>query len=51
MQNRLAGTKPNWAVRIPMKQGITLLAAATSQPCHIFLPTRTVEAIVNTQDI
>lgn len=33
-----------------MKQRMMLLSAATSQPCHIFFPTRIVEAIVSTQD-
>jgi hypothetical protein len=51
MQNRFAGTKPNCAVRIPMTQIMTLLIAATNHPCQSFLPTRTVESTVNTQEI
>jgi hypothetical protein len=50
IQNRFAGTKPNWAVRIPMKQMMTLFAAATTHPCHSFFPTRTVEMTVNTHE-
>ena len=38
MQNRSAGTKPNCAVRIPMAHKTRLLTAATTRPCHIFLP-------------
>jgi hypothetical protein len=51
MQNKLAGTKPNCAVRIPMTQMITLFIAATTHPCHNFLPTSTVEITVKTHDI
>jgi hypothetical protein len=50
MQNKLAGTNPNCAVRMPIAQMITLLAAATTQPCHSFFPTSTVEITVNTHD-
>jgi hypothetical protein len=51
MQNKFAGTNPNWAVRIPITQMITLLTAATIQPCHNFLPTSTVEITVKMQEI
>jgi hypothetical protein len=50
MQNRLAGTKPIWAVRQPITPMITLLAAATIQPCHLRRPISTVEATVSKQD-
>jgi len=51
MQTTFAGTRPNSAVRSPIKQTITLLAAATSQPYQIFLPTSNVDAMVNAQDM
>jgi hypothetical protein len=51
MQNRLAGTKPNCAVRIPMKQMMTLLTPATIQPCHNFFPTSTVDITVKTHEM
>ncbi len=51
MQKMLAGTKPNWAVRKPMKQTMTLLAPAMIQPCHSLRPTRMVEATVRTQEM
>ena len=51
MQNRFAGTKPNCAVRTPIRQTITLFAPATIQPCQSFLPTRTVERTVRTQEM
>jgi hypothetical protein len=51
MQKRFAGTKPNWAVCIPMKQMMTLFAAATTHPCQSFFPTKTVEITVKTHEI
>jgi len=51
MQKRFAGTKPNCAVRIPIKQIIALLAPAMIQPCHNFLPTRSVETTVSAHEI
>jgi hypothetical protein len=51
MQNRFAGTNPNCEVRIPIKQMMTLLTAAMTQPCHNFFPTSTVETTVNTHDM
>lgn len=51
MQKRLAGTKPNCQVRIPIRQITTLFALATSQPCHSFRPTRMVELTVSAQEI
>src|SRR6266404_6823659 len=50
MQRRLAGTKPNCAVRTPMTQTTALLRAATIQPCQSFLPMRTVANTINTQE-
>ncbi len=49
MQKRLAGMKPNCAVRTAITQIIALLVPATTQPCQSFLPTRMVERIVSTQ--
>jgi hypothetical protein len=51
MQNRLAGIKPNCAVRNPMKQRIALFAPAIIHPCHNFLPTISVETIVRAQEM
>jgi hypothetical protein len=50
MLKRLAGTNPNWAVRIPIKHTTMLFRAANSQPCQIFFPINTVETTVRTQD-
>ncbi len=50
MQNTFAGTKPHCPVWMPMAEMMTLLAPATSQPCHIRRPTITVEAIVSRHD-
>ena len=51
MQKRLAVTKPNCAVLIPIRQMSALFAPATIQPCHNFLPTNNVEITVNTQEM
>jgi hypothetical protein len=51
MQKRLAGTNPNCAVRIPITQRITLLAAASAQPCHNRFPTITVETTLKTHEM
>lgn len=50
MQKRFAGTKPHWCVRSPIIEMITLLAPATTQPCHMRRPTRTVETTVSRQE-
>src|ERR1700730_12909572 len=50
MQKRLPGRNPNSAVRIPMRQMIMLFAPATTQPCHNFFPTMTVERTDKTHD-
>jgi len=51
MQKRFAGTKPNCAVRMPIRQISKLFAPATIQPCQSLLPTSTVERIVNAQEM
>ena len=51
MQKRLAATKPNCAVLIPIRQMSALFTAAMIQPCHNFLPTNSVEITVNTQEM
>jgi hypothetical protein len=51
MQRRLAGTNPNWALRIPITQMMMLFAPAMTQPCHNFFPTKTVEIMVKMQDM
>lgn len=49
-QKTLAGTKPHCPVRNPIMQMITLLAAATTHPCHIRRPTRIVDVMVSRQE-
>jgi len=51
MQKRFAGTKPNCAVLMPIRQISALFAPATTQPCHNLLPTNSVEITVNTQEM
>jgi hypothetical protein len=51
MQKRLAGTKPNCAVLMPIRQMSALFAPAMTQPCHNFLPTNSVEITVNKQEM
>ena len=51
MQNRLAGTNPNCAVLIPIRQSSALFAPAMIQPCHNFLPIINVDTTVNTQEM
>lgn len=51
MQKRLAGTKPNCAVRTPITQITMLFTAAITQPCHNFFPTKMVETTVKTHEI
>jgi hypothetical protein len=51
MQKRLAGTKPNWAVLMPIRQMSALFAPAMIHPCHNFLPTKRVEMTVNPQEM
>jgi hypothetical protein len=50
MQNMLAGIKPSWAVLMPMTQMIALFTVASSQPSQHRRPTKTVEAMVSTQE-
>jgi hypothetical protein len=51
MQNKFAGTNPNWEVRRPIRQIITLFAPARIQPCHNFLPTSKVETTVSAHEM
>lgn len=51
MQKRLAGMKPNWAVRTPITQTTALLMAQITQPCQSFLPRRTAPRMVKTQEM
>lgn len=50
MQNTLAGTKPSCAVLTPMIQMSTLFTVANAQPSQQRRPTKTVDAMVNTQE-
>ena len=50
MQKTLAGTNPSCEVRIPIMQMMKLLTVARAQPSQQRRPTKTVDAIVNTQD-
>jgi hypothetical protein len=50
MQNILAGTKPSWAVLMPMMHMITLFTVANTHPSQHRRPTRIVEVMVSTQD-
>ena len=50
MQNTLAGIKPSCSVRSPMTQMSTLFTPANAQPSQHRRPTKTVDAMVNTQD-
>ena len=51
MQKRFADTNPNCAVRMPIRQMMTLFTPAITHPCHNFLPTSTVEKIVKIQEM
>ena len=51
MQKRLAGTKPNCSVLMPIRQMSALFAPAMTQPCQNFLPTNNVEITVNAQEM
>jgi len=51
MQNKLAGMKPNCAVRTPIMQIRTLLIAATTHPVQSLRPTMMVDRIVNRQEM
>jgi hypothetical protein len=50
-QNTFAGMNPNCAVWNPITQTTTLLIPDKTQPSQQRRPIRTVEAIVNTQEI
>jgi hypothetical protein len=50
IQNRFAGINPSCPVRMPMMHTITLLTPATTNPVHLFWPTRIVERTVSKQE-
>ncbi len=50
MQNTLAGMNPSCDVLRPIMQMMTLLTVASAHPSQQRRPTRTVDAMVNTQD-
>jgi hypothetical protein len=50
MQNKFAGTSPNWAVRNPMAQMIALFTPAIARPDQCFRPTKIVDRMVRQQD-